>query len=166
MANVKNLSLSHLKKQDTEKYKEKKQVLFHDGTKVDVNMVFRLSVQNDLNTELLHLLQTKVENRENVEGISIMAVAFSLIIKYFTSIDIKGAKTFNDYLEMYSILEDNGYLEPIVKAFDPMELQKSMDNINKVISRWTNDMGKVIDEIKRERSLKEESSDVSNEESE
>lgn len=153
MSNVKNLSLSHLKKQDTEKYKEKKEVLFHDGTKVDVDKVFRPSVQNDLNTELLKLFQDLIKKKDKADGGEITAVALCLIIKYFTSIEVKGAKTFNDYIEMYNIIEDNEYLQPIIQAFEPSELQKSMDSINNMISHWTKDMERVIEEVKFKQAL-------------
>jgi hypothetical protein len=164
---AKNLSLSHIKKQDTQKYKEKKQVLFDDGkTKVDVDVVFRPSKINEVIADLIKLIQEKVEKEEAPNGEAIMAVVLSLIVKHFSSIDVKGANTFNDYLEMYMIMSDNGYLSPILQAFDPQELQKAIDEVNKNLERWTVELNKIIDEIKAKQEQKEVENDATVQESE
>jgi hypothetical protein len=164
---AKNLSLSHIKKQDTQKYKEKKQVLFDDGkTKVDVDVVFRPSKINEVIADLIKLIQAKVEKEEAPNGETIMAVVLSLIVKHFSSIDVKGANTFNDYLEMYMIMNDNGYLSPILQAFDPQELQKAIDEVNKNLEKWTIELNKIIDEIKAKQIQEEVDNDATVQESE
>jgi hypothetical protein len=164
---AKNLSLSHIKKQDIQKYKEKKQVLFDDGkTKVDVDVVFRPSKINEVIADLIKLIQAKVEKEEAPNGETIMAVVLSLIVKHFSSIDVKGANTFDDYLEMHIIMNDNGYLSPILQAFDPQELQKAIDEVNKNLERWTVELNKIIDEIKAKQEQKEVENDATVQESE
>jgi hypothetical protein len=164
---AKNLSLSHIKKQDTQKYKEKKQVLFDDGkTKVDVDVVFRPSKINEVISDLLKLIQEKVEKEEAPNGETIMVVVLSLIVKHFSSIDVKGANTFNDYLEMYMIMNDNGYLSPILQAFDPQELQKAIDEVNKNLEKWTIELNKIIDEIKAKQGQEEVENNATVQESE
>lgn len=148
MANVKNLSLSKVKKLDAQKYQNKKQILFNDGnTKVDVDLVFRPSKKNEVIADLLKLIQSKVEQQENVTGDTITAVMLCLIIKHFSSIDVKGANSFDDYLEMFQLLTDNNYLSPILQGFDPQELHSCIDEVNKQIVNWTVELNKILDDL-------------------
>lgn len=148
MASVKNLSLSQIKKQDAQKYKNKKQIMFDDGnTKVDVDLVFRPSKRNEVIANLLKLIQGKTEKEESVTGDTITAVMLCLIIKHFSSIDVKGADDFDDYLEMFQLLTDNNYLSPILQGFDPQELQSCIDEVNKQIANWTIELNKILEEL-------------------
>lgn len=160
MANVKNLSLSQIKKEDAKKYKDKKQVLFNDGAaKVDVDLVFRPTKRNEVVADLLKLIQTMVKKQESVDGDSILAVVLCLIVKHFTTIDVKGVNTFDDYLEMFTIMTDNDYIFPILQAFNPQELQITIDEVNKNLENWTIELNKIIDEVKAKQDQEEVDSD-------
>lgn len=149
MATVKNLSLSHIKKQDAKKYKDKRQVLLDNGTiKVEVDTVFRPSKKNQVIVELFKLIQEKAKKKESVTGELISAAMISLIIKHFTTIDVKGLKTLDDYVELFVILTDNDYLTPIIDSFDKSELQSMIDYINEQLVQWDAALHKVINEIR------------------
>lgn len=161
MANVKNLSLSHIKKEDAKKFKDKKQVLFHDGNvKVDVDLVFRPSKRNEVSADLMKLMQGKLElNPEEVTAETSLAVILCLIIRHFSTLDVKGAETFDDYLEMFKIMTDNGYLSPILQSFDPQELQSTIEEVSKNLNKWTLELNKEIDDIKAKQDQKEVETD-------
>jgi hypothetical protein len=149
MATAKNLSLSHLKKQDSKKFKDKKQVLFDDGaTKVEVDLAFRPSKRNQVVVDLYQLIQEKTEKSESVTGEMISAAMISLIIKHFTTIDAKGLKTLDDYVELFIIMTDTNYLSPIIDSFDRSELQSMIDYINEQLVKWDAELHKVMEEIK------------------
>lgn len=148
MANVKNLSLAQIKKADAAKYKDKKQVLLDDGkSKVDVDVVFRSSKKNKLLTELTRLTQEKIESKEEFEATNIFPVALSLIVKHFSSIDVKNLNTFDDHLEMYLLLNDNDYLKPILQAFDSNEVDAVIADVEKLMSDWVEEIDKQMSQI-------------------
>ncbi|ATF13694.1 hypothetical protein A616_17400 [Brevibacillus brevis X23] len=146
MAKAPNLSIAHAKKEDAKKYKKKNQVLFHDGTKLDVDAVFRPSKKEELGADLLKLIQGKIEKLENVDGNLLMAVLTSLIVKHFTSIEVKALETFDDHLKMYNILQDNDYLSPILQTFNPVDLQTMIED---TIKEANKQMKKISDELNR-----------------
>ncbi|RNB52668.1 hypothetical protein EDM57_21000 [Brevibacillus gelatini] len=149
MATIKNLSLSHIKKQDAKKFKEKKQVLLDDGTvKVDVDVTFRTSKKNQVVADLIKLIQEKVKKNESVTGESISAAMLSLIIKQFTSIDVKSLNTLDDYVEMFIIMTDNNYISPIIDSFDKTELQSMIDYVNEQLDKWNVEVRKILEEIR------------------
>ncbi|MFC8688152.1 hypothetical protein [Brevibacillus porteri] len=156
MAKAQNLSMTHAKKEDTKKYKDKKQVLFHDGTKLDIDVVFRPSKKQELGVDLLKLIREKIEKLENVDGNLLTDVLTSLIVKHFTSIQVKGLESFDDHLEMYKILQDNDYLSPILQAFDPIELQTTIENTieeaNKQMNKISDDLDRILESQMESRS--------------
>jgi len=158
MANAKNLSLAHIKKQDAKRYKDKKQVLFDDGTvKVDVDVSLRSSKKNQVIADLFKLIQEKSGNHESMTGELITAAMISLIIKQFTTIDVKGLNTLDDHVELFVILSDNGYLSPIMNAFDKVELQTMIDEINTQLGNWNVEIQKMMNEskLKQDEQLEE-----------
>ncbi|WP_064198977.1 hypothetical protein [Brevibacillus brevis] len=151
MATVKNLSFSHLKKEDAKKFKDKKQVLFNDGaTKVELDLVFRPSKRNQVIADLYKLSQEKAQKSESVSGEMISAAMVSLIIKHFTTIDVKDLKTLDDYVELFIIMTDNDYLSPILNSFDRVELQSMIDHVNDQVAQWDVELRKVMDELKEQ----------------
>lgn len=158
MANAKNLTLSHIKKQDAKRYKDKKQVLFDDGTvKVDVDVSLRSSKKNQVIADLFKLIREKSGNHESMTGELITAAMISLIIKQFTTIDVKGLNTLDDHVELFVILSDNGYLSPIMNAFDKVELQTMIDEINTQLGNWNVEIQKMMNEskLKQDEQLEE-----------
>lgn len=148
MATAKNLSLSHIKKQDSKRFKDKKQVLFDDGAiKVDIDLKFRPSKKNQVVADLLRLIHEKADKKEPLSGDLISATMISLIVQHFTTIDVKGLTSLDDYVELFTILSDNQYLAPIMDSFDEKELQLLIDEINKQLNKWNVELNKVLDDL-------------------
>lgn len=160
MAAVKNLSMSQIKKQDVKRYRDKKQVLFDDGTtKVDVDVTLRPSKKNQVIADLLNLIHEKADKHDALTGDMISATMISLIVKHFTTIDVKGLNSLDDYVELFVIMTDNQYLAPIMDAFDKTELQALIDDINKQLNRWNAELHKVLGEMDSNEGLNEENKD-------
>ncbi|MCY9517224.1 hypothetical protein [Paenibacillus apiarius] len=123
MTQLKNLTLTQVKKETNEKYKPKKQVVFDNKTKVDVETVFRPSRKNKLKAELLQILTEALTANQPFDAGLILGIETMLAIKYFTSLKTDAA-TFGQYMEMLHLLNDGGYTEPILDAFDADELHK------------------------------------------
>ncbi|MCM3274165.1 hypothetical protein [Paenibacillus elgii] len=128
---AKNLSMSLVKKQDAQKYKERKRVNFDDA-KVDVDVVFRPSKRNLVVAETLDVLQNALVENKKMDGATGIAISTALIIKHFTSIETD-AEGYDGLLNMLTLLKDGDYLEKITGAFEQDELEKMFEELNKAI---------------------------------
>ncbi|WP_019420060.1 hypothetical protein [Paenibacillus sp. OSY-SE] len=129
MAQLKNLTLTQVKKETNEKYKPKKQVVFDNNTKVDVETVFRPSRKNKLKAELLRILTEALTTKQPFDAGLILGLETMLAIKYFTSLKTD-AETFEQYMEMLHLLNDGDYTEKILDAFEIDELHMLFEELD------------------------------------
>lgn len=146
-----DLSLAGMKKKDSQTYKEKDRVEFPEG-KVDIELNFRPTKKMVLIAELIDVLKQAVFDNKQIDANNSLAVEIALIMKHFTSLNISGleANNFDGLVTLFSLLSDNGYLEPIMKAFDPVELEKLFNEIKESLIQYKKDVEKITAEMKSE----------------
>lgn len=126
----KNLSLTTLKKQNAKTYKDKKQIHFANGDKLDIDVVFQPTKIESVIQETLEIL-TKVAERKDkdIDAGTWLVVTMASVIKTFTSIETD-AVGFDGLIELSVALKNAEYYDQIVSAFDQVELEKTFMKIN------------------------------------
>jgi hypothetical protein len=138
----KNLSLSTLKKQNAKTYKDKKQIHFANGDKLDIDLVFQPTKVENVLQEMLQVVD-EVSKRKNGEDIDISVwsiVMMSSIIKNFTSIETD-ALGLDGLVELRKQLKDAKYYDDIIGAFDEIELNNAVAKINEMLQLMTKQIG-------------------------
>jgi hypothetical protein len=144
--NIKNLSMSLVKKQDAQKFKDKKRVNF-DNAKVDVDVVFRPSKRGVVVAEMMEVIQQAFTEQKKIDAGIGIAISTMLIIKHFTSIETD-ASDYDGFLEMTKLLNDGDYTSKILESFEPSELEKMFEELNTTLNMVTNEIDKVLEENK------------------
>lgn len=118
----KKLNLSEIKKMD--KKLDKKKVIEILGYTVEMDKTFRSTSITDLITEFMTGLVKIDEEKKNVNK---MIYLYSLILKYFTDIDIP--EELDEQIEMTKLMIDNNIFQPIINEVEEEELKKIIDSI-------------------------------------
>ncbi|MCI1763636.1 hypothetical protein [Heyndrickxia oleronia] len=142
--NMKNLSLNQIKKQNTQKFKDKKRVQF-DNAKLDIDLVFRPSKKNQLFTEFMEVVVEGLQNKKVFDTEVILALSVMLAIKHFTSIETN-AEGYDGLLEMMSILDDGEYTKKILEEFNKTELENLLLELRQIVSKVAIEAKKLAEE--------------------
>lgn len=122
--NIKNLSMSMIKKNHAQKYKKKKQVLFNNGTKVDIDVAFDPLKRVRLIEDFHKIIVDALKNEKNLDGETFTAFSTMLIIKHFTSIETD-VDNYDGLIEMIILLGKDEYsdvVNKIMTSFDEEQL--------------------------------------------
>jgi len=144
MANPKDLSLSLIKKEDANKYKEKKRIYFDNGSKIDIDVAFRPTKISMVSAEVLNIIQEALDNKKQLDAGVVLGITTMLIIKHFTTIKIDGNMDYDGYMEMLKLMNDNGYTNKILESFDKDELEKVYKEVNNALSILGSELNKLL----------------------
>ena len=143
--NPKNLSLADVKKKNTKKFKTKKVVLFEDGTKVDVDLVFKPSMRTQVCSEFFDLFQYAITHGKRFDAEIGIGLSTMLIIKHFTSIQTTST-SYEELIDMMVALKDGNYTETMISAFDEQELNIMFQELQTVINTTVTEISKIYNE--------------------
>lgn len=151
----KKMNLGNLKTLESKTFTKKKVIV--DKYEVEIDEVFRESTIQEMMKEFL--LKMDYAQKNNIEMNPYIYAAL-LLIKYFSDVDVP--EDFEQQIQMYYILTDLNYLNPILEAFDEKEMDKVIQRTYELKDR----IPKITEEINKrneEMGLKsvEESESVS-----
>lgn len=122
MSKVKNLTITALKREDSKRYNQKKELVVN-GYKVQLDKVFRQTKVQELLREFVEKVNYVTDHETiDYELVDWVSYSFLLIIKYFTSIAVPNK--FEEQIVVMGYLIDNDFLKPILEGFDLDEIEK------------------------------------------
>lgn len=146
----KNLSMSVVKKQVAQKFKEKKRINLDKNTKIDVDVVFRPTKKNLVVSTMLDIVSKAYKDSKPFDAGIGIGISTMLIIKHFTSIETD-AEDYDGLLEMLVMLKDGGYTDKILNAFDPTELSTMFDELTAAFKMVSDEINTEVEQTKESK---------------
>ncbi|MBD2846439.1 hypothetical protein IDH44_14655 [Paenibacillus sp. IB182496] len=139
----KNLTLGYIERRNDSEYREHRRLNLNDEVKLDIARRFKPSVRDDVVADYLAAIQDAAQRGLPLSERGLLAVAAALIIKHFTSLRTN-ATGYAELATLLAKLQDSGYLEPILAAFDPEELEQMNRQIQRANELLTEELEKAV----------------------